>query len=238
LSKEILHHIYVHWRTYSSNIKLGVLFAILCIRRLLVAGLKTELSAIITSGTYDKDEWVRLISKMLLEYPNLQTLDLNIEQYIPETATKGMHELMSKISENGIKFYPVEYAFFDREICDVFDPFSSSPAVHTSHFALRQGISNNERQLKLTNLQVPPSPGLTSPINSNAFNFEPLQNRGQSHPSVGTPVRSNSISGPSLFIPKRRPSQINQPYPRPPIPPPQRSGSTNIPPMGAMNINP
>lgn len=64
----------------------------------------------------------------------------------------------------------------------------------------------------------PPSPGLTSPVNATGFNFVSDQNRISS--SQGLPSnRSTTSAGPSLFIPpKRRPSQLSQPFHRPPNP--------------------
>ncbi|RHZ59946.1 hypothetical protein Glove_360g35 [Diversispora epigaea] len=231
LSKEILQHIYGHWGTYSNNIKLGVLFAILCIRRLLVGGLKAEITAIVTNGTHDKDEWVRLISRMLQEYPNSLTIDLNIEQYIPEKAKIGLRDLSFRIRKSGIKFYPVEYAFTDREICESFSTVVSSINAPTLHFNLRsENSSNHDRQLKLNNLQLLPSPNLTSPTNSNGFNLDSQLNRGQSQ---GPSARSNTT--PSLFIPKRRPSQLSLPIPRPSIPPLQRPGPIST---GSSNTSP
>ncbi|CAG8799773.1 20511_t:CDS:2, partial [Racocetra persica] len=125
LSQEILQHIYNHWDTYTPNIKLGVLFAIMSIRKLLVSKMKDELSAIIENGIREQeDEWVVLISKMLRDYPNTSALDLNIEQHIPPAAQNGLQNLMNKIRQNGIKFHPVEYAFIDRNVCDSFSTLS------------------------------------------------------------------------------------------------------------------
>ncbi len=54
----------------------------------------------------------------------------------------------------------------------------------------------------------PPSPGLTSPVNAIGFNFMSDQNR------IGS---TQGPSGPSLFMPpKRRPSQLLQPFLRSP----------------------
>jgi len=55
-----------------------------------------ELTAIITNGCNDNDEWVRLVSKMLQNYPSTGTLDLNIEQHIPPDAQFGLQNLMER----------------------------------------------------------------------------------------------------------------------------------------------
>jgi hypothetical protein len=46
LTREILQHICNRWSSYPSNIKLGVLFALLCIRKLLLSSMGNELSAV------------------------------------------------------------------------------------------------------------------------------------------------------------------------------------------------
>ncbi|CAG8704055.1 5439_t:CDS:2, partial [Rhizophagus irregularis] len=224
LTREILQHICSRWNLYPSNIKLGVLFALLCIRKLLLSSMGNELTAIITNGCNDNDEWVRLVSKMLQNYPSTGTLDLNIEQHIPEDAQLGLQSLMERIQQTGIKFHPTEYAFIDRDISDAFSTLSiNTEAVRSpsSHFTLRQGIeiSKQQRLHALNNVAMPPpSPGLTSPVNATGFNFMSDQNRIGS--SQGLPSnRSTTSSGPSLFIPpKRRPSQLSQPFHRPPNP--------------------
>ncbi|KAF0458376.1 negative elongation factor a-like [Gigaspora margarita] len=216
LSQEILQHICNRWDTYTPNIKLGVLFAILSIRKLLVSQMKDELSAIIEKGIREEeDEWVVLISKMLREYPSTAALDLNIERHIPIAAQKGLQNLMNKIRLNGIKFHPVEYAFIDRDICDSFSTLSLNSSVTSSHFVLRDSNANSANQIRsmiLNNMSVPPSPSLTSPVNVSGFNFPPV-GQPQNQALHGPPSRSNSISsGQSLFIPsKRRPSYLTQP---------------------------
>ncbi|CAG8574784.1 4942_t:CDS:2 [Dentiscutata heterogama] len=237
LSQEILQHICNRWETYTPNLKLGVLFAILSIRKLLVSQMKDELSAIIEKGTREKeDEWVILISKMLREYPSTTALDLNIERHIPTAAQNGLQNLMNKIRQNGIKFHPVEYAFIDRDICDSFSTLSVNSSVTSTHFVLRDSTAaNSANQIRTTilnNMSVPPSPSLTSPVNVSGFNFPPV-GQSQNQALHGPPSRSNSISsGQSLFIPsKRRPSQLTQPYSKginPPKPGPintSRAGS-------------
>ncbi|RGB24198.1 hypothetical protein C1646_510636 [Rhizophagus diaphanus] len=225
LTREILQHICSRWNLYPSNIKLGVLFALLCIRKLLLSSMGNELTAIITNGCNDNDEWVRLVSKMLQNYPSTGTLDLNIEQHIPEDAQLGLQNLMERIQQTGIKFHPTEYAFIDRDISDAFSTLSiNTEAVRSpsSHFTLRQGIeiSKQQRLHALNNVAMPPpSPGLTSPVNATGFNF-------MSDPSN----RPTTSSGPSLFIPpKRRPSQLSQPFHRPPNPSRSFSGSIQGP---------
>ncbi|CAG8725938.1 24939_t:CDS:2 [Dentiscutata erythropus] len=237
LSQEILQHICNRWDTYTPNLKLGVLFAILSIRKLLVSQMKDELSAIIEKGTREKeDEWVILISKMLREYPSTTALDLNIERHIPTAAQNGLQNLMNKIRQNGIKFHPVEYAFIDRDICDSFSTLSVNSSVTSTHFVLRDSTAaNSANQIRTTilnNMSVPPSPSLTSPVNVSGFNFPPV-GQSQNQALHGPPSRSNSVSsGQSLFIPsKRRPSQLTQPYSKginPPKPGPintSRAGS-------------
>ncbi|CAG8678491.1 7070_t:CDS:10, partial [Racocetra fulgida] len=80
--------------------------------------------------------------------------------------------------------------------------------------AAQNGLQNLMNKTILNNMSVPPSPGLTSPVNATGFNFPPA---GPSQiPIHGPPSRSNSMSsGQSLFIPsKRRSSQLTQPYPK------------------------
>ncbi|CAG8592532.1 1271_t:CDS:2, partial [Scutellospora calospora] len=222
LSQEMLKTIRDHWDTYTPNIKLGVLFSILNIRKLLANTMKNELLAILEKGTReDEDEWVVLISKMLREYPSTSALDLNIEQHIPTAAQNGLQNLMNKIRLNGIKFYPVEYAFIDRNICDSFSTLSLSTYATPSHFGLRDSTANTANQTRTTilnNMSVPPSPSLTSPVNATGFNF-PQIGQSQNQALHGPPSRSNSTSS-GIFIPgKRRPSQLTQPYPKGKNPP-------------------
>ena len=46
LTREILQHICNRWSSYPSNIKLGILFALLCIRKLLLSSMGNELAAV------------------------------------------------------------------------------------------------------------------------------------------------------------------------------------------------
>ena len=124
----------------------------------------------------------------------------------------------------------MEYAFIDRDISDAFSTLSidaESVRTPTSHFILKQGtdMSRQQRLYALNNVTAPPpSPGLTSPVNATGFNFMANQNRVG--PNQGLPPnRTATTTGPSLFIPKRRPSQLTQPFYRPPIP--QKPGPTN-----------
>jgi hypothetical protein len=77
-------------------------------------------------------------------------------------------------------------------------------------------MSRQQRLYALNNVAIPPpSPGLTSPVNVTGFNFMSDQNRIGSSQGL-PPNRAATSTGPSLFIPKRRPSQLAQPFHRPP----------------------
>ncbi|CAJ0766071.1 4252_t:CDS:10 [Entrophospora sp. SA101] len=229
LQGEILLHILKNWRSYNSKEKLAILFLIFCIKRSTVTTLEKDISdkifpkKIILEGSNDLDEWVRLVSKMMIDYPKTGVLDLAVEKYLPEDIRNGLKQLIDKRNKE-IKFHPVEYAFMDRNVCDSFSMISKdsesetfkptpAPTPPLPYFILRPDyeISREQRLNVLNNLPtVPMSPGLISPISTAGF-FNMDSNRAHTLQNIPQNTMVNRQT------PSQHPSltrRLSHPYPR------------------------
>ena len=56
--------------------------------------LRNFLQKIILAGSIDLDEWVRLVSKMMLDYPKTGSFDLAIEKHLPVDIKDGLKQLI------------------------------------------------------------------------------------------------------------------------------------------------
>ncbi|CAJ0754870.1 5518_t:CDS:10 [Entrophospora sp. SA101] len=201
LQGEILLHILKNWRSYNSKEKLAILFLIFCIKRSTVTTLEKDISdkifpkKIILEGSNDLDEWVRLVSKMMIDYPKTGVLDLAVEKYLPEDIRNGLKQLIDKNSES-----------------ETFKP-TPAPTPPLPYFILRPDyeISREQRLNVLNNLPtVPMSPGLISPISTAGF-FNMDSNRAHTLQNIPQNTMVNRQT------PSQHPSltrRLSHPYPR------------------------
>ncbi|KAF9194785.1 hypothetical protein BGZ50_005825 [Haplosporangium sp. Z 11] len=180
LSNEMFDNIIAQWSKLSSTVRLGILFSLICMKKAHQIQLKDRCQKIIDIACSDLDEWVRLVSQMLKDYPTEGTLRFNVEQFADQAQLGAlMKNLEGHISRNGIKFHPREFAYLNDSVCKAGqgkDPQTNTypPITGPSlqrHFSLKESQSSihKDRAEKLrkmaeqvTPIGASPSSGLSS----------------------------------------------------------------------------
>ncbi|KAG9305486.1 hypothetical protein G9A89_006456 [Geosiphon pyriformis] len=224
-SSPILRIFNQDWHTYDADTKLGILLSLLCIKKLHLQTLEQDMSQIIKTGIRDPDEWVRLTSEMVADFPRTGALNIQILDILPGDSRVGLERLIDKIKRNGIKFHPMEYAYIDLDICDTFSTLSlnASSREHSvkSHFQVNTSkIAPQNDRLALLRDQGNSGSSIASGSTMNVAGSFPAVSQNSPIVAQNPQIPANrpppprpqlSQSSSSLFIPKRRPSQVSQP---------------------------
>ncbi|KAF9298334.1 hypothetical protein BGZ74_009431 [Mortierella antarctica] len=239
LSSEIISNIQERCSQLDASVRLGVLFSLISLKKAQQVQLRDKCQAFIDHGCTDADEWVRLVSQMLRDYPTNGTLRFNIEQFADQGALSApLAELQKHIATDGFKFHPKEYAYLNDTVCRVSqgkDPKATEypPVTGPSlqqHFSLRDSSTvdkeRGERLRKLAEQSSPilpmsasiapptgqPSAPGTAPVPSAAAGST---GSAPSAPILGGPPRPPAKSSSGLFVKKPAGSFLRNNAPRP-----------------------
>ncbi|KAF8959657.1 hypothetical protein BGZ46_001722 [Entomortierella lignicola] len=169
LGNDIIANIKERWSQLESSVRLGVLFSLISLKKAQQIQLKDKCQELIDHACSDPDDWVRLVSQMLKEFPKDASLRFNVEQFADQAQLGSLlDELTSHISRDGIKFHPKEFAYLSDTVCKVGqgkDPATKAypPLTGPSlqqHFNLRDShvALHNERAEKLRKMAEQASP--------------------------------------------------------------------------------
>ncbi|KAG0358642.1 hypothetical protein BGZ54_010341 [Gamsiella multidivaricata] len=118
LGNDIISNIRERWTQLDSSVRLGVLFSLISLKKAQQLQLKDSCQLLIDQALTDTDEWARLVSQMLKNYPSEGTLNFNVEQFADQTRLGPLvNELANHISRDGIKFHPKEFAYLNESVC-------------------------------------------------------------------------------------------------------------------------
>ncbi|KAF9108668.1 Negative elongation factor A [Mortierella sp. AM989] len=175
LGNDIIANIKERWSQLESSVRLGVLFSLISLKKAQQLQLKDKCQELIDHACSDPDDWVRLVSQMLKEFPKDASLRFNVEQFADQAQLGSLlDELTSHISRDGIKFHPKEFAYLSESVCregQGKDPATKAypPLTGPSlqqHFNLRDShvAIHTERAEKLRKMaeQAPPIVALAS----------------------------------------------------------------------------
>ncbi|CAG8518936.1 5755_t:CDS:2 [Paraglomus occultum] len=218
LTKDTLGFVLKQWKSYSSTVKLSLLFSMLCIKKLQIKSFEDSLTQIINLGCVDEDEWVSQISKVLRQYPKTLALDFHGELIIHPDAMENWLRLREKVRHRGTRFRPAEYPYIHPDLYDITRPLQAkmvneSPyEVHDLQKLRQDRLSVLNASTNLTsNTLLTGTPASTS-SSSHARNasIQSVPNPSLNRPQM--PARMGSMPSPSssMFIPRRRQSYQSQ----------------------------
>ncbi|KAG0210292.1 hypothetical protein BGX28_009448 [Mortierella sp. GBA30] len=169
MSNEIILNIRERFSEMDSSIRLGVLFSLVSLKKAQQIKLRGMCQELIDAACSDVDEWVRLVSQILKDYPTEGTLRFNIEQFADQAPLgKQLAKLSNHIAQDGIKFHPREFAFLNNSVCRAGQgkdpntkecPPLAGPSLQ-KHFSLRpsHASTHKERADRLKRLAEEASP--------------------------------------------------------------------------------
>ncbi|KAF9098560.1 Negative elongation factor A [Mortierella sp. GBA35] len=205
LGNEIIDNIRHRWSDLEGSVQLGVLFSIISLKKAQQLQLKDSCQNLINHACIDPDEWTRLVSKMLVDYPSEGTLRFNLEELVEQSQLKSqLGNLTNHIIKDGIKFHPKEFAYLNESVCregQGKDPVTkeypplTGPSIQ-QHFNLRDShvaihTSRAERLKKIAE-QVSPVIGSTASGLSSANTG--LSTGGPTGSAAPTPVAAGGAS--------------------------------------------
>ncbi|KFH67962.1 hypothetical protein MVEG_06693 [Podila verticillata NRRL 6337] len=210
LSSEIISNIQERCSQLDASVRLGVLFSLISLKKAQQVQLRDKCQAFIDHGCTDADEWVRLVSQMLRDYPTNGTLRFNIEQFADQGALSApLAELQKHIATDGFKFHPKEYAYLNDTVCRVSQgkdpkakeyPPVTGPSLQ-QHFNLRDSSTvDKERGERLRKLAEQSSPILPMSSSIAPPTGQPLAS-GAVAPGTSSAVTGSTGSAPSAPIP-------------------------------------
>ncbi|KAF9169550.1 hypothetical protein BGX21_007717 [Mortierella sp. AD011] len=238
LGNDIIANIKERWSQLESSVRLGVLFSLISLKKAQQIQLKDKCQELIDHACSDPDDWVRLVSQMLKEFPRDATLRFNVEQFADQAQLGSLlDELTSHISRDGIKFHPKEFAYLSDSVCKAGqgkDPATKAypPLTGPSlqqHFNLRDShVSiHTERAERLKKMAEQASPI----VSSGSF---PSAGTGAAGSAIGTATpmgAPTSATGPAAAVSSSvgATPQASTPLGPPGHPrPPAKSSSTGL----------
>ncbi|GJJ78626.1 hypothetical protein EMPS_10985 [Entomortierella parvispora] len=175
LSNEIILNIRERWSQLESSVRLGVLFSLISLKKAQQVELRDRCQELIDHACSDPDDWVRLVSQMLKDYPSEGTLRFNVEQFADQAQLGSLlKSLTDHISQNGIKFHPKEFAYLSESVCKAGQgrdpktkkyPAMTGPSLQT-HFTLIDDSDESihgDRSERLRKMADQASPAVTLP---------------------------------------------------------------------------
>jgi hypothetical protein len=126
LTNEILQHTKNKFSSMDTSIKLKLLHSFISLRKKSFKDMEPEIYEILGIGANDEDEWVRMISTMLMPLK---------EDKIAVDCVQGLDKVKAAISANGPPaFFPLEYQYLNSRLL----PPLPASATTNSHFVLKR----------------------------------------------------------------------------------------------------
>ncbi|KAG0374100.1 hypothetical protein BGX24_010840, partial [Mortierella sp. AD032] len=201
LGNEIISNIHDRWTHLGPSVQLGVLFSIISLKKAQQLQLKGTCQRLIDHACQDPDEWVKLVGRMLKDYPSEGTLRFNVEEFVDQAHMGSLLEnLTHHINRDGIKFHPMEFAFLNESVCKegqgkdpktkAYPPIAG-PSIQ-QHFKLKDShvaihTSRAERLKKMAEQASPVIPPTTNSLSSSGA--------GLSSGSAGPTATASTASG-------------------------------------------
>ncbi|KAF9916647.1 hypothetical protein FBU30_001235 [Linnemannia zychae] len=173
LGNEIISNIHDRWTHLGPSVQLGVLFSIISLKKAQQLQLKGTCQRLIDHACQDPDEWVKLVGRMLKDYPSEGTLRFNVEEFVDQAQMgSNLETLTQHINQDGIKFHPMEFAFLNESVCkeaqgkdpktNTYPPITG-PSIQ-QHFKLKDShvALHTSRAEKLKKMAEQASPVITS----------------------------------------------------------------------------
>ncbi|KAI8393298.1 uncharacterized protein BYT42DRAFT_1149 [Radiomyces spectabilis] len=155
LSDDVLNVIRMHYTTYDKATRLGVLFSLLYIRKGELHEMRDNIKEILTLGTNDDDDWVRLTAHILNDFWSSKRFNTQIQEW-SSSVQPVLDQVSQTIQSKGFSFHPIEFTILQvdaRPDCPyVSDVFRSDKPTTAQHFQLstRPGdtISSDDRMAR------------------------------------------------------------------------------------------
>ncbi|KAF9117906.1 hypothetical protein BGW39_001675 [Mortierella sp. 14UC] len=206
LGNEIISNIHDRWTHLGPSVQLGVLFSIISLKKAQQLQLKGTCQRLIDHACQDPDEWVKLVGRMLKDYPSEGTLRFNVEEFVDQAHMGTLLEnLTHHINRDGIKFHPMEFAFLNESVCKegqgkdpktkTYPPIAG-PSIQ-QHFKLKDShvAIHTSRAERLKKMAEQASPVIPSTANSLTSSSAGLSS-GSAGPAASTSTAPGVGAGP------------------------------------------
>jgi hypothetical protein len=224
INVEVLQTSLSKFNTLEPNVKLGLLFSFLLLRKKSLLEVSKEIEEVLKAGKEDEDEWVRVISQLLTssfvfndEKQNFASgLDLDNEVF-----KNTLQHLTEKINNSSTPFLPMEFPYLDKKLL----PQLPTSITSNIHFKVKKPVPSlaptKETTLKRKITELTPShpemnglnklstPSASAAAVSSQSNFRPSPSLNHStpvstHPIVPqklTPTLPHKLSNSSTHTP-------------------------------------
>ncbi|KAI8095721.1 hypothetical protein BDF21DRAFT_13449 [Thamnidium elegans] len=159
LTEDVMMIIVDDFNLFETKIRQAIILSAMYIRKGDLLSLGDGLNKVLRLALNDKDDFVRTTANVLKDYPDTQSLDLNIDAW-SEDFRSLLNNIGSSIKQNGFNFHPLEDMIL-QPCARTTPPFVSSnyttlKSTHTKHFSLTTNendtISSESRHLRFKEL--------------------------------------------------------------------------------------
>ncbi|ORY06555.1 hypothetical protein K493DRAFT_310502 [Basidiobolus meristosporus CBS 931.73] len=149
LTNDTLDDIKERWNLYETQIKLGVMFTLIGIKKNSLAEMSTKIEELITLGVEDPDEWVRLIAQTFQGFTASGRFNLEPQVFV-ERCTQPLSDLKDSLQKHGVGFHPRVFGYLNSQVVKSLQVTEGSKPVKT-HFKVKgsQDAIHASRQEKL-----------------------------------------------------------------------------------------
>jgi len=223
LSDDILEVIQTQYATYHANIRIGILFALLYLRKGQQQYLRDNINKTLARASKDSEEWVVVTAHALNNFPDKGGLNYDMENATDKFAD-ALNHVNDAINTHGISFHPTEFAYKEKSrypSCpSASKEFSEMVPTVKEHFKLSTKapsvLSREERLAQLQAIAREATPASSVQAPSASINAPPAAAGSTAPSSEHLPAKiaaGRGQSGSSLFIqrpgnrvPVRKPS--------------------------------
>ncbi|GAB5589042.1 hypothetical protein Unana1_03942 [Umbelopsis nana] len=226
LSDDILEVIQTQYPTYHTNIRIGLLFALLCIRKGQHQYLRDNINKTLERASKDSEEWVVVTAHALNNFPANAGLNFDLEN-ATDKFSDALNHVNNAMKSHGISFHPTEFAYKDKkhypQCPSASKDFAKMEPTVKQHFKLAKNSSSVvSREDRMSQLRAIAKEVVgTSPQQPTTSTNAPSAAAGLTAPSENLPAKmaaGRGQGGSSLFIqrpgnrvPVRKPSIGSKP---------------------------
>ncbi|KAH8553282.1 hypothetical protein BGW37DRAFT_485139 [Umbelopsis sp. PMI_123] len=158
LNDDILEVIQTQYPTYHANIRIGLLFALLCLRKGQHQYLRDNINKTLARARKDSEEWVVVTAHALNNFPDKGGLNFDLEN-ATDKFTDALKHVNDAIDTHGISFHPAEFAYKKKNryppCASASEDYNKMVPTVKKHFMLSNKASNVvSREDRLSQLQA------------------------------------------------------------------------------------
>ncbi|KAK9712703.1 hypothetical protein K7432_006958 [Basidiobolus ranarum] len=175
------------WNYYETQIKLGVLFALIGIKKSDLTEMSSGIEELLSCAVEDADEWVRLVAQIFHGFSTTGKFNFEPQVFV-ERCSQPLFALKDSLKNTGVGFHPREFGYLNNGVVKSLQATEVTRTTVKMHFKVQnsKGVAHTERQDKLQAFAMTSNPTPAGPVSG-----------------IGI-ARSSAAASSSLFVNRRK----------------------------------